>query len=356
MKKPVKSALPLCMAATLAALSCTGGGTRPSETDMNPIVMRAFLYAGQPVKDVLLMNLAKTVRDSLMKTTRYNDVTYQLDTIDTLIQWLTSSTIDNALVTISCNGESHRLTFGDSGRYEDRSGNLIITAGRTYRIDAIAGNRHAWAETTVPSKVAGLRISRDTIYTDTTDHSAMDSCGENSACPKPAEPPDSTAYLTIAWNNPDRRYFYYRCFFDLNSPGVSPKARAAEYTDRDSLTVTTVFGKEQYGYPPQIPLFLFDSTGLILPQPMKYKLVVYAAPPEFGEVLSEIYQADSTYQDRWTESPTNVNDGLGYFTSFCIDSVFFTIVVKGTGGARLPGTSGSTASLNDQRSVDRTLR
>jgi hypothetical protein len=341
MKKPIKATLPLCMAAAFALLSCTGAGTRPSEKDMNQIVMRAFLFAGQPVKNVLLMNLAKTVHDSVMKTIRYTDNTFnQTDTIDTVIQWLTSSTIDNALVTISCNGVSQELTFSDSGQYEDKSGNLIIASGQTYRIDVIADGRHAWAETTVPSN-SGLSVSRDTIYADTTDENTSDSCDGYGVCPKGAKMPgevadgaspqafsDRVTNLTFKWSNPDRRYFYYRCYLDQNLPGLL-RGWADQYTDRDSLTVTTVLGKEQYGFPPQIVLFRFDSTGLILPEPGKYKMVIYSAPPEFGEVLSDINRADSTYQDQWTASPTNVNDGLGYFTAFCTDSISFTIVASG---------------------------
>ncbi len=350
MKKFTKATFPLCIAAMTAMLSCTGAGTRPSEKDMNPIVMRAFLFTGQPVKNVLLMNLAKSVHDSVMKTIRYNDNTFnQADTIDTIIKWTTSSTIDDALVTISYNGVSHQLTFSDSGQYEDRSGNLTITSGQTYRIDVFADDRHAWAETTVPSN-SGISVSRDTIYTDTPRYVFIDSCEKYGTCPQNAETPDkvkpvlpdSLTKLTFKWNNPDRRYFYYRCYFDPKTPGFSPNARCAEYTDRDSLTVTTDLGNFQLGYPPDIPLFLNDSTGLILPKPGKCKLVLYSAPPEFGEVISDINRADSGYQDRWTASPTNVNDGLGYFSSFCTDSIFFTIVAidnEGGGAKSLSRTA-----------------
>lgn len=339
LKKTLMVTLALYGAVTLVMLSCSDSGTRPSETDMNPIVIRALLYAGQPVQDILLVNLAKTVHDSIMKTIRHNDNSFeQTDTVDTLIKWVTSTTIDSALVTISCNGVSYQLTFSDSGRYEDRSGNLVVTAGQTYRIDVIADGRHAWAETTVPSKAAGFSVSRDTIYSEAVRYLTevpYDSCNGSDVCQPDTGTsgviipllPDSITNLTIRWDNPDRRYFYYRCYFDPNTSSYSPGG-AAEYTDRDSLTVTTSLEGYTLGYPPEIPSFRNDSTGFLLPKPGKYKLVLYSTPPEFGEMLSDIYRADSTYQDRWTESPTNVNDGIGFFTSFCIDSVFFTIVEK----------------------------
>jgi hypothetical protein len=346
-KNPIRAMLQQCIAIMITLLSCTGTGTRPSEKDLNPIVLRGFLYAGQPVKNILLMNLAKSVHDSVMKTIRHNDNTFnQTDTVDTLVKWLSSSTIDNAEVTISSNGESFRLSFGDSGKYEDRSAKLIITAGQTYRIDVVADGRHAWAETTVPSKASGLRITHDTIYADTTDENdPLDSCELFGVCSTSAERPDKdvkapmprvlsdkVTNLTITWDNPYRRCFYYRCHLDPNLPGFMPQARAAQYTTSDSLTVTTVLGKDAYGFPPQIIYFLFDSTGLILPEPGNYKMVIYSAPPEFGDVIADINRADSMKQDQWVRSPSNVIGGLGYFTSFSIDSLFFTIVASANAG------------------------
>jgi hypothetical protein len=343
-KNPMPAMLPLCLAITIGLLSCTGAGTRPSEKDSNPIVLRGFLYAGQPVKNILLMNLAKSVHDSLMKTIRYNDDALNpTDTVDTLVKWLSSTTIDNAEVTILSNGESFRLSFGDSGHYQDLSGKLVIAEGQTYRIDVVAGGRHAWAETTVPLKAEGLKISHDTIYADTTDENGpLDSCQLYGVCPKDveglnkgakgAEPrthSDMVTNLTVTWANPDRRYFYYHCYLDPNLPGFMPEARAAQYTNGDSVTVTTVLGKDAYGFPPQIILFRYDSTGLILPEPGNYKMVIYSAPPEFGDVIADINRADSMKQDQWTRSPSNVIGGLGYFTSFTIDSLFFAIAASG---------------------------
>jgi hypothetical protein len=48
---------------------------------------------------------------------------------------------------------------------------------------------------------------------------------------------------------------------------------------------------------------------------------------------------DSTHQDRWGKIPNNINGGLGYFTAFSADSVFFdAVAIAGSGGGTIATT------------------
>jgi hypothetical protein len=270
----------------------------------------------------------------MIKVEMWNYTINRMDTIDTIITMVKDSMVDNALVTISNNGISYGFVYRDSGLYQETSGSLVIAVGQTYRIDVIADGRHAWAETTVPSGVGSLSVSRDTIYTDTV-QPANDTCGKDGckdvtkeekkgsgkvrSVESSAAIPDNLARLSLKWNNPDGAYFYYKCTFDPNSPYFG--SWTGTYTDKDSLTVTSGNNQERNG---GSLIAGSDSTGLVLPKPGRYTFILYSTTPNYRSMLTEV--ADSTHQDRWVRSPNNINGGLGFFTSFGVDSAFFNIV------------------------------
>jgi hypothetical protein len=327
----------LCIIATIAALlSCSGMGTRPSENDRNPIVVRAYLYAGKPVTDVRLLNLAETEHDTMVRLTRWDSFYMRSDSIDTVLTWVTESTIDNAVVTISNNGKSYGLAFTESGWYKETSGNLVVAAGQTYRIDVVAGDRHAWAETTVPLPVGGLTVSRSIIYKDSViEQDTTDPCGKG-GCKEVGKNglgkvrsmysaptlPDSLTHLVAKWNNPSGSYLYYRCVVDTNS---DYRSSSDGYIAEDSLGISALVfimtnnGSGSTGMP--------GWKGLTLWYPKRYILYIYSTTPDYQSMLKDLAREryDSTHQnqDRWTRSPNNVHGGLGFFTSFSSDSIFF---------------------------------
>lgn len=325
-------------------LSCSGMGTRPSEEDTNAIVVRAYLYAGKPVSDVRLLSLAETVHDTMIRMTRWDSFYSRSDSIDTVITWVTPNTIDNAVVTISSGGVSYGLTFRESGWYEEQSGGLVISEGRTYRIDVIAGNRHAWAETTVPSRVGGLRVSRNIIYKDSVQEkdTSPDTCGKY-GCPKGSSHglgkagsnyslptlPDSLTHLVTKWNNPDRAYLYYRYIMDTIA---DYRPTGEGYIAVDSLRISSLIFKMADG---SGSTSMPGETGLTMWYPGRFELYIYSTTPDYQAMLNDVAaeKYDSTHQnqERWTKSPTNVHGGLGYFTSFSIDSTSFTVGRKDGG-------------------------
>ncbi len=334
--------MPWITAMVAALVSCSGMGTRPSENDRNPIVIRAYLYAGKPVTDIRLVNLKETAHDTMVTLTRWDNFYMRSDSVDTVLSWVSESTIDNAVVTISNNGKSYGLAFTESGWYKDTGGNLVVAAGQTYRIDVVAGDRRAWAETTVPVRVGGLSVSRGIIYKDsaiekdTTDpcgkygckEAGKDGLGKVSGMYSAPTLPDSLTHLVVKWNNPGGSYLYYRCVVDTNA---EYRYGSDGYISDDSLGVSSVIliltnnGSGSTGMP--------GWKGLTLWQAKRYVLYLYSTTPDYQAMLGEIARkrADSTRQnqDRWVKSPTNVHGGLGFFTSFNSDSVFFKVLATG---------------------------
>jgi hypothetical protein len=333
----------LVIATVASLMSCSGMGTRPSENDRNPIVVRAYLYVGKPVSDVRLLNFAKNVHDSMMWETRWDNFYRRSDSVYTKRTWVTDSTIDNAVVTISCNGTSYGLIFNESGWYREPSGALVIAEGNTYRIDVIVGDRHAWAETTVPSRASGLRVSRSIIYMDSVQEkdTTNDTCGKDGCKNKgkdglgkaesnftPPTLPDSLTHLVIKWNNPQSVFFYYRSVMDTIA---DYRPTQEGYVSADSLRISGLLFKSLEGWTSGMP----GETGIVMWKTGRYQLFIYSTTPDYRAMLNNVSveQNDSTKmsQDRWTKSPTNVHGGLGFFTAFSADSTSFTVMMKDGG-------------------------
>jgi hypothetical protein len=331
-RRPITASL-ACLTALVALVSCTGTGTAPTSFDRDAIVVKAYLFAGRPVSDVKLLHLTKSIRDTLVEFLRWNSVTIALDTVDTIISLVKDSTVDNALVTISSGGVSYRLTFLDSGRYQETSGKLIIAAGQTYRIDVSADGRSAWSQTTVPFPVGGFTASRERLYVLTqpidTQRIIKDTIGKGKSALGKSDPikppyppidsslqlPDSLTHLIVKWNNPSHAYLYCRIARDTILPYQT--YYMGGYLTADSLKVTSSI---QYGYG---FMSMGDSVVVAVSERGRYKILLYSTPPDYQSMVSAM--ADTVNQDLWNRSPTNINNGVGVFSSFSIDSVFFTI-------------------------------
>jgi hypothetical protein len=306
-----KGAFLTVMAGMLALLSCMSTGTGPDTRDRDALVVQGYLYAGRPVSDIRVMHLTKAVHDTVISIERRIAGTGATDTVDTLVTLVNDRPVDNARVTVSGNGQSYDLVYRDSGWYRETSGDLVITEGQTYRLEVIADGRRAWAETTVPSKVDDLRASRDTMYI------PVESTGPT----LPTLPSEDLGFLTLKWNNPDGRYFYGK--FIIDSEGADFGVWQGQYTDIDSVVV-----KINYGTPDLLSYFSEGVAGI--KKPAKYKFILYATTPDYRSMLSEV--TDSTRQDRWARSPTNISGGLGFFTAFNCDSIsfYFAQWIEGT--------------------------
>lgn len=275
-------------------------GTEPAAFDKDAIVVQAFLYTGRSVTDVHLKHLAKSVYDTFMA----------INSTPTRMTMVKGRMIDNGVVTISNNGVSYGLAFRDSGWYQDSSKRLVITAGQTYRLDVSAENKHAWAETTVPYPVGGIIASRETLLT----YRFLPEGGETPI------PPDSLTHMIVKWNNPNHALLYYRCFSDTNRSYPLPPG-SSNYAMSDSIEIfsTTWPSKKDS---------TMNTFGLM--DPDRYKIVIYTTTPDYQAMVKG--ESDSTQKDLWNNGPNNIHGGLGLFSSFGVDSVFFYIVPMGSVG------------------------
>jgi hypothetical protein len=306
----------------VAMLSCSTG-TEPTNYDKDAIVVQGYLIAGKPVTNVYLLHLTKLYIDTVVKA-KWNgfptdpnyDPNNNRDSVDTVTLTRTEY-IDDAQVTVSSDGISYNLDSVGFGMYSDTIGKLVVTTGKTYRLDVHYGGMHAWAQTTVPLPEGGLSINRDTLYTlkdgDTKmkfyDFSGPDIPDDGIT--------DSLQSLIVKFNKP-RKAFYYN-----SNSGLKYWVSNAKINSIDSMKVISS------SYWTKNSVFESSPVVLSLSQPERYKLLIYTITPDFYHMLKKM--VDTTYQDQWNEPPTNINNGLGFFTSMSPDSIFFDVVEMGNG-------------------------
>lgn len=330
----------LCIATVFAMISCDG--TMPSAYEQDNVVLQAYLYAGEPVNDIRLWRLGKMKKDTAVKLTRYKrdgSRVLGLDTIDTMIQIYARRLIDNAQVTISCNGISHSLALNESGSYEDLSGSLDILPGTTYRIDAVIDDRHVWANTTVPRNVGGLKLSRDTLRKCTVgvigNMGEYDPFDPNSEPPLPT--PDSLSTMTVKWNNPTSDLYQFRIMHYSKEPIVKyPGFNIPEIGNPTDVPMTEPQWMNQLSFFTRsdsvrivaadfnggLSYWNTDSLGHMISQPGRYKIIICSTTPDYQSMA----WSGSTNLELWPRAPTNINNGVGYFSSFSSDSVHFDVV------------------------------
>ncbi|MBN1603297.1 MAG: DUF4249 family protein [Chitinispirillaceae bacterium] len=324
----------LCAA---AMLSCNTG-TEPAGYDKDAIIIQASLTAGQPVTYVYLLHLAKLYVDTVVKA-RWNgwptDPNYDpnngRDSSDT-ITLTRDSIIEDAEVTISTGDTSYTLDYVGYGMYSDTIRKLVVTAGKTYRLDVHYNGMHAWAQTTVPFPEGGLSINRDTLYT-LKDGEVKMKYYDFSGPDIPDDGiPDSLQSLFVTFSKPRKAFYYnYYSFYNNTYSGLNYWISNAKYYSTDSMKVISS------SYWTKKSVFESCPVVLSLAQPARYKLLIYTITPDFYDLLEKM--VDTTYQDQWSEPPTNINNGLGFFTSMSPDSIFFD-VVEMDNGIEIPDKTG----------------
>lgn len=247
------------------------------------IVVQAYLYAGEPVKDFYLTELLPygSSEDSIQK-------------------------ISNAQVSVIYNDNEFLLSKGeDDGYYHYSGSGLIIKEGEKYQLKIQYEDVVASATTIVPAPPKNLQISDSVFaYEFTTPSMGNGNPGQM-----------DTTNIEIAWDNIDNSYFYVlienidsvqESFFDGTSfpggnggPGGFMK-RITEPTQTDNYKIRPM-ALEYYG---------------------NYRVKVFRVNQEYAD----LYQSLDQDSRNLTEPASNITNGLGIFTAFNCDSIFFKVI------------------------------
>jgi len=259
-------------AATIAG--CDSTSTEPTETDL--VVVEAFLFAGEPIDDI-----------RLTETVPLSDTTE-------------APPVNDASVVLHKNGHNYTLIpTGDSGYYTYPNEDLSIEAGDTVRIEISYRNRVATGETVVPEAPMGVNIDRDTLFVPELGV-GMGGGGFNR----------DDSQLAATWDNPDGLLHY--------------------------VVIESVEDSAESIIPEDLPRFRGTFRFVTPPTRNDFHFINMMELETLGRHVARVYRVNEEYSQLYenrtqdsrdlNEPPSNIEGGLGVFSAFNADSVFFDVV------------------------------
>lgn len=236
------------------------------------IVVEAYLYEGESIDDIYLASLLLYGGE------------------DTIVQ-----TISDAEIEIIHNNNRYSLVSSDSaGHYHYPGTDLEVLECENYRIEIDYFNKTTTAETTVPYPPSGVTISDEMIYID------QDNLKEYWL---------NLTQIEINWDESGNDYFYV----------------LIENIEDEPVDIISG-GKASFGF-----------RKITLPvQGNSYTFMPLDIIQQYGTHLIRVFRVNKEYADLYesmeqdsrdlNEPLTNITNGLGVFTAFSCDSLYFEVV------------------------------
>jgi hypothetical protein len=262
-------------------LGCQENPIIPEEEQ---IVLQAYLYADEPVNEVTVM-LSRPLSSS--------------DTVNTLIS--------NANVFLYKGNSSYQLTPSvlEPGKYYYTGNDLSILSSDKYKIEVTYNGMITTAETFVPLKPMNMVIN-DTTMTFIKDTITMPFGGEGIR-----EVIRTSDSLVVTWSNPNLEAYYVVVENVDPNPQLLQSDTLFRFMDRRFVTEPIM--RDYYR--------IFDQdikyTG-------RHKITLYHVNQEYVD----LYKSRQQDSRSLNEPLTNVKNGLGIFTAFASDSLFFNVIFQ----------------------------
>jgi hypothetical protein len=247
-----------------------------TEINRDIVVVQGFIYADQPVTDISLTEVLP------------------LGSEDTL-----APPISNAEIFIS-KGEDKYLLIENSenaGFYLYPGNDLIINTGDKLSLEVNVNEQTLLSETTVPPKPTNIDLDSDTLLIP----EIVEGVGMRYL-------PDLDIYsINLTWDNLDESYYYV----------------VIENVEENPVPIEVQFGK-------------FASRFVSEPSISNEYRVSFRTVTHFGKHIMILYRVNQEYVDLYesrdqdsrnlNEPLTNIENGLGVFSAFASDSVYFYAV------------------------------
>ncbi len=250
--------------------------TITTAVDKDLVVVQGFVYADQPVKDISLTEVLP------------------LGSLDTLAPPITGAEV------FITNGNEKYLLIADESRagfYYYPGSELIISSGNDLLLEVIVDNQQLLAETTVPPKPENMALESDTLLIP----EILLGTGMRSI-------PDLEIYsTTLTWDNFDNSYYYV----------------VIENVEENPVPIEIQFGK-------------FATRFVSAPSISDEYKVSFRTITHLGKHILILYRVNQEYVDLYesrdqdsrnlNEPLTNIENGLGVFSAFASDSLYFNAV------------------------------
>jgi hypothetical protein len=241
----------------------------PLIPDSNLVVVQAYLYAGEPVQNIRLTSTLAIDADTSK-----------------------APPIDDAEVVLIKDGQWFKLAAspGDSGYYHYAGNDLIVQTDDLFRIEITYNDELISAETSVPEAPVNLALSDNVLHVP--DYFDPSQIGE----------------ITLSWTN-ENEVLYFVVIDNLEDnpqeietgrPSSSAKRLISQPISRDSFPIN------------------FRSVT----HRGKHRVKLYRINQEYAD----LYQSREQDSRDLNEPLTNIVNGLGIFSAFNSDSVFFDVV------------------------------
>ncbi len=255
----------------------------PLEPDTNLVVIKAFIYAGEPVNDIKITS------------------TLSLGSEDA-----NAPPVNDGEVTIIKDNVRYKLdpSPGDSGYYYYPGENILIQTGDLLKIEVSTSEKTATGETVVPRKPENIRLSKDTlnIPTNIDMFDLREMMSENSIIIRWDNDESSLYFITVDNMEEDPEEIEYSFSGGFGGGGNIPKKQfsfLSQPTSRDSMALN---------------FMTFTQYG-------RHKVKIYKINQEYADLY---YSRNQDSRDL-NEPLTNISNGLGVFSAFNSDSMFFYI-------------------------------
>lgn len=268
----------LKFAALIALVFTTFACEETITTSINKdlVVVQAFVYSDEPVKDISLTEVLP------------------LGSLDTI-----APPIINAEVFIS-DGINKYLLISDelrAGYYYYPNNDLIINSGDELVLEINYNNQQIVAKTTVPPKPQNLKLDSDTLLIPNVTTGIKDL-------------PDLDYYgATLSWDNLDNSYYYV----------------VIQNVEENPTPIDLQFGK-------------FATRFVSAPSISNEYKLSFRTITHLGRHLLVLYRVNQEYVDLYesrdqdsrnlNEPLTNIENGLGVFSAFASDSVYFNAIIE----------------------------
>ncbi|MEQ9298041.1 MAG: DUF4249 family protein [Cyclobacteriaceae bacterium] len=254
--------------------SCGEEEFDPATSDV--VIVEAYLYANEPIGNVSISQLIPFITEE--------DETFE---------------VEDAQVFITSGNESYQLTHDEEtpGTYYYNNPDYIVVPGTSYDITLDYFGKTISATTTVPPAPINLEVSVDSIEV-----APIES--RDDLIDRPTLDP-----IEIYWENTSGDYYYVLIENIENSP-QDINTLDFRGPQRNFNFVTQPTNLDVHNVPP----FSLTQYGT-------YQIVVYRV----GQEYVDLYQTADQDSRNLTEPFSNINNGLGIFTSFNSDTVYFEI-------------------------------
>jgi hypothetical protein len=255
-----------------------GGCAEPvSPTDLNQLVVQAYLYAGQPVNDI------------------YISTCFAIGSTDT-----SGLPVTNAAVQVLRDGTAFALVPDESrpGYYGYSGSDLSIRTGDRFSIDVQWGSQHATASTVVPDPPAGISVCQDTLRVRVESvFGQFQRVVSDDSC-------------VVRWTGNDDDLFYV----------------VMQNVDSNPVEILVSQGPGPFGLGMRSqpsPQTWYRIRTESLQQTGKHSVRVYRVNKEYAD----LYRSRQQDTRSLNEPLTNVQNGLGVFSAFASDSVAVVVIL-----------------------------